>query len=430
MRMHEVMPSSGVSHSSGSVGLSDRDLMRNAIEVSDIKSMLRSTAMPGRVYSGPAAIALPAALVRALGRPGRVPAVKVVQAATKRMVGPNGAIGMDEFPVPLVSDGPRQQSGGRFSIPGTTFTQCEFNAAGNNTYTSHSPAGWNACSWGYDVESLSAAMSAFTNAAGTASFGELNSQVGAQGNPSRRMRFGWSKAAGTKPKLSQRVLARAVSGQMGGNGPSSNVGEPTKPGSSGGAGASGDWSISPADIDREVRRKKKRSPGVTRHMATLPRMRRRPTLRGYEKPGIQYTVVPGGRGEPPINIVKKEAFIHREVPSKEDKVDRKIGRKLLGAYHTATEIGDLFEALADAIPDGRCDNMPGFAKAACVIANWDAIDPVQAAKNILANEIEDRLVGGAQGRLASALKNVRSGGIHGPNTTQLNQWLRNLPKVR
>lgn len=81
----------------------------------------------------------------------------------------------------------------------------------------------------------------------------------------------------------------------------------------------------------------------------------------------------------------------------------------------------MFDALADAIPGKVCSHLPGFAKMACVVENWAQIDPVQAAINVAANEIEDRLVGRLQGKLADALKKAG-----GPNSTQVQQYSRQL----
>lgn len=171
------------------------------------------------------------------------------------------------------------------------------------------------------------------------------------------------------------------------------------------------------------------TPKWERDVNTLPRARR-PNARigGFRKAATDRLVVPGPNGElrwggPPVNTV------HREVPTKsEKKTSPKVGA-LIGAYHKLTEINDLVDALAEAIPGNPCGGMPGFHKLLCVLNNFGDIDPETAVYNIAANEIEDQLVGRAQGKLASALKKARASG-HGPNATQLQQFARNLPKLK
>lgn len=97
----------------------------------------------------------------------------------------------------------------------------------------------------------------------------------------------------------------------------------------------------------------------------------------------------------------------------------------LRLYHGATEVGDLFDSLADAMPkETGCGKLPGFQKAACVINNWDQIDWAEAAINVIKNEIEDQLVGRASGKLSDASVGARGKGYHAPNTTQSTGHLR------
>lgn len=150
------------------------------------------------------------------------------------------------------------------------------------------------------------------------------------------------------------------------------------------------------------------------------RTRLRPAVKPYEKPATELELGDDGSGgivvtKPPVKTV------HREVPTRtEKKTKSKLGVALIGAYHKLTEINDLFDSLADAIPGKPCSALPGFSKMLCVVNHWDEIDPVIAAKNIAMNEIEDKLVAKFQGQLG---KLTQAGG---PSTTQINQFLRQL----
>jgi hypothetical protein len=99
------------------------------------------------------------------------------------------------------------------------------------------------------------------------------------------------------------------------------------------------------------------------------------------------------------------------------------------AYHGATEVNDFIESLADALPDGKCKNLPGFQRAACVASRWDEIDWWQAAKNVIANEVEDQVVGRSIGKLADAGRKARSAGYHAPSTTQSTSHVRSTSKM-
>jgi hypothetical protein len=92
----------------------------------------------------------------------------------------------------------------------------------------------------------------------------------------------------------------------------------------------------------------------------------------------------------------------------------------LRIYHAITEVNDLVDVLADAIPGKPCDKLPGVQKAACVINNFSDIDWSDAAYGIVYNEYEDKIVA----KINRQLQKV-TGGL-GPNTTQIQQWGRQL----
>lgn len=417
-RMYNVSPASqGVG---GSV--SDADLMHSAITTHDLKQLLRNTAHRPSLPSAHGAIGGLGMLLVKSGRPGRVPSV----AATKRMIDvmTKGLLNIED---PLVSTGMKGPAAGPLSFNGMNTFTCATNNPPTSGWISWRTTVSPSCGVGYNgtgvatnsgLTTLSGALS-FINTptvSAQASMWQLNGQSGLGGGRRRKYEYRRSSAI--------RSVARQATTPLAVGEPTVNAGPPPGFGPGGGvssgAGASGDWSDAPAPSPVELRKPHKRGTNVRRHFATIPRVRRRPTLRGYEKPGIQLTVVPGAPGQPPV-IAKKEAIIHREVPTKEKKTKKKLGFALLNAYHNMTEINDLFDALAEAIPGKPCSSLPGFAKMACVLEHWDEIDPIQAAKNIIANEIEDQVVARLQGALQGALQ--QSGG---PNATQVNQWVRTL----
>lgn len=167
------------------------------------------------------------------------------------------------------------------------------------------------------------------------------------------------------------------------------------------------------------------APSMTPGMSTPPRTRGgvRSGLRGYERAATTWVLEGGGgKGNPP-KVVTKYPDVHRVVPTKSERKTLPKAGALLGAYHKLTEINDLFDSLADAIPGKPCSKLPGFSKMLCVVAHWDEIDPIEAAKNIAMNEIEDKLVAKASGQLGEWAK------AGGPSTTQMNQFLRGLAQL-
>lgn len=138
----------------------------------------------------------------------------------------------------------------------------------------------------------------------------------------------------------------------------------------------------------------------------------------YQVPALQWELKPEGK----ITVRK---HVHDKVKNKDKKVRLPYWMAVaVGAYHSATEVNDFIESLADAMPDDRCSNLPGFQRALCVLDNWRHIDPLKAAQNVIANEIEDRLVGRTIGALGR-----RSGGPYGvPSTTQSTSTVRHASK--
>lgn len=125
---------------------------------------------------------------------------------------------------------------------------------------------------------------------------------------------------------------------------------------------------------------------------------------GYRTPAEQIFITPEGVYDGPTTT-------HREVPDNSRKA-----RYLQWAsrvFGTMTEIGDFFEALADALPDDRCKNKGIYDTAACVLENWDEIDPLQAGQNLVVNQIEDAIVGRTLGALQNAGRNLGAGGLTG-----------------
>lgn len=376
---------------------SDADLMHAALTNHDLRNMLRNTTARPSLPSSHGAIGGGLALLLRSGRPGRPPAVPPAVSRRMRDV----LVAAKMMPEPLVvSQGIDKGVSGEIIIPGANTNTCSSNSAPNNTWTS-----WRSdinrslsCGVGHTsgtganagVTTLTAALSFINNPTPASSWllWQLNAQNGLAGGKRRKFQF-WT-VSNVRPRLRQVPGVQEPGVPTGAS--------PAGPGNSSGPGG---------------------SVGVERHWSTSPRARRRPRLRGYEVPAVQYEVVPGAAGAPP-RVTKPVRVVHRLVRTKEKKTFPKVGA-LLGAYHKLTELFDLFDAFADAIPGKPCKGLPGFGKMLCVLAHWDEIDPLQAAKNIIANEIEDRVVASLQGRLADALQ-----AAGGPNATQVNQFLRQL----
>lgn len=175
-------------------------------------------------------------------------------------------------------------------------------------------------------------------------------------------------------------------------------------------------------------------PIVTPGPSAPPRPRPRPNPRPDPVP----TPRPSGVTVPATRIELRPDGSSRTRPDKHRK--RRDGRKkmqmpawmfaALKLYHGATEVNDFIESLADAMPkETGCSKLPGFQRAACVIANLDKVDWGQAALNVIKNEIEDQLVGRGVGKLGNASQQARGMGYHAPNTTQSTGYVRSASKM-
>lgn len=125
---------------------------------------------------------------------------------------------------------------------------------------------------------------------------------------------------------------------------------------------------------------------------------------GYRTPATVVEITPQGVSEPRDGD-------HRYVPSTENKV--KLLQWASSIFGTATEVGDFFEALAGAMPDNRCKNKGIYDTAMCVLENWEHIDPLEAGKNLVANELEDRLYGAGFKAIQTAGGKLGAGGLTG-----------------
>lgn len=385
-RMHSVLPSSGIGGGRITVGgggrLSDRELLSSVSDQAAIQSMLRNTPFPGRTGLGGVPVALPAALVRAMGRPGRVPSVAQAVRRSVKMIDavPKAVIEALDMP-DLVPVAMRQDTRGVPVIPGFTYqAQCPYVLG-----TTFNGGNWalSACATGYVQRTFSETM-AILQARGTleSGFYPLSTTPHLIQPTQRRARFFYRKPAGSVTRgPSYAVAEKALVNAM----------------------------ALPSN----------------RNMTSTRRRTTKPDLPGYRKPAVDINVKAGRNGGitydgPPTKTT------HREVPTnpkREKKTKKKVGA-LIGAYHKLTEINDLVDALADAIPGNPCKGLPGFRKLVCVVDHWDEIDPAQAALNVAYNEIEDRIVGRLQGRLSDALKKAG-----GPNSTQVQQYVRQLNQM-
>lgn len=127
-------------------------------------------------------------------------------------------------------------------------------------------------------------------------------------------------------------------------------------------------------------------------------------------PGHSTGVVVGGGGGPPALTRTQTGGPSRPTRGvKEKKVRGGLGllQALQGVFHELTEAGDFIGAFYDAIPakdKKACKAKTMSDKLGCVFKNWDKIDPDDVVVNIVANEIEDRLIGRAFQLNAKAAK--------------------------
>lgn len=383
VRMHSVSPASGVG--GGDIDLSgggDRALLRNVSDNGLLQQMLRRT--PAGGGGGLATSVSIPALLRMLGPTAgrsRVPLVAPVSRsgvlnAIRALLG-NPTQDLDAVDTDLEHGGVLRRPDGTANIHGYSMTSwCSNNSQSLSGSWTAGPGLFFLCGAGWTPQDFRTVFAGYPSR-----IAELNNQDQGGGFPvGKRRVFGYEKTAppGVTP-LGRRSIVRSP--------------RYLQPGPA-------------VSVDR------KPSPTVRRHRAI--------SVPGYKRQGHEIVVSPGPSGEitvggPPTKIV------HREVKTKrEKKTAWLLGRALLGAYHTATEIGDLVDALADAIPGKPCYGLPGFRKLVCVIEHWEDIDPETAVENIIANEIEDRLVGRFMGQLGKLTK------VGGPNVVQMTQWTRTL----
>lgn len=395
-RMHSVFPASGIGGGSIAVGGGDRELLQAVSDNGLLQQMLKKTPAGGGV-----AISLPSLgnVLRLIGpqagksRPPLVRGGSKSLAAQVRALLGDLADGLDMLEVEaLESAGAMGTVNGPLTINGFPLQS----TCGANTFP-HSGL-WlgqpsyaaGVCGNGYAgvpfVEALAVALS-HVNPLARGGLLQLTTQNNAGGFPvGKRRRYAYQETpagAGSRGVV-HTVMARAGLASRG------------------------------VTVSTDKRPSK------------YPRTRGRTLqqLPGYKKPAYEISVSPGKQGEiviggPPVRVT------HREVPTKTEKKAkwRVALAKIIGGYHAATEINDFFESLADAIPGNPCGGMPGFARALCVIDHSDEIDPRQAAVNLIANELEDRLVGSAMGQLGKLTK------AGGPNTVQMTQFLRQIASL-
>lgn len=163
----------------------------------------------------------------------------------------------------------------------------------------------------------------------------------------------------------------------------------------------------------------------------------------------QTVVVPEGDGKvvPSVDLVPETRAggdrivprpgTHTKEPDGKTKV--KLPYNLfLKVYHALTELGDGLDCLYEALPEmwrdasryhgkvsghGTTTEVTAPMKALRVYQHMGTIDWAKAAKCLVYNEIEDRIVGKAMGKLGDT---VTKGPYGGPNTTQLTQYQRQL----
>ena len=105
----------------------------------------------------------------------------------------------------------------------------------------------------------------------------------------------------------------------------------------------------------------------------------------------------------------------REPPKKGEKEKKAAtfggaARLLQKWFHRATETGDLVDALIEALEGEPCKKVSGLHnKMSCLAKNWDKLDLAEALKNVVTNEIEDRIIGRLQRAAAEAGRNVNKG---------------------
>lgn len=127
-----------------------------------------------------------------------------------------------------------------------------------------------------------------------------------------------------------------------------------------------------------------------------------PQLPPYADPALHYPE--GGRPTPGH---------HNNVPDSSKKLKINYG-PLGNLYGGITEIGDLADAIAPAIPGDPCKNAKGLhQKWACIFAHAGQIDWGVAGVNILKNQLQDQLIGKLGKFGKNAVSNAANRGYYG-----------------
>lgn len=128
----------------------------------------------------------------------------------------------------------------------------------------------------------------------------------------------------------------------------------------------------------------------------MPSRRPRPTARPLPKPYETPAVTWRSDGGYPGGSPTKTKEPHKQVPPRPNVRERKfrlnlgLAGKLYGSF---TEFQDFTDSIADAVEGKRCKSRNPFKAWECIAANWDRIDWEKAVYNLIANQIEDYLIG-------------------------------------
>ena len=136
------------------------------------------------------------------------------------------------------------------------------------------------------------------------------------------------------------------------------------------------------------------------NVETRPSRRPRPNRqRGRDVPA-KIVVVGGGAGLPPRGTEGKHP---REPREREAKPRSNLPRWAFALVSSLTEVGDFVDAIHDALPwmTRRWSGRRIQDKIATIFQNFDKVDWQEALKNLIANEINDNLIG-AFGKLQKA----------------------------
>lgn len=142
--------------------------------------------------------------------------------------------------------------------------------------------------------------------------------------------------------------------------------------------------------------------------------------RGREVPAVVSVV--GGRRPGLPRRPAKEGKHPRERRDKEAKPRTHLPRWVWGFVSGITEVGDFVDAMFDALPANyrRYSGKSGIEKARTVLENFHKVDVQEALRNVIANEIEDRMYG-AFGK-AAGQEAKKLGRQRGWNVRPVDRW--------